>query len=403
MSGGTRSYEMARRFVTQGHQVHMVTSWREPSADLKGFDNNIDGICVHWLPVTYSNHMSFTDRIKAFFKFAFKSAKKITDIKADLIFATSTPLTIALPAVFAAKRHKIPMIFEVRDLWPELPIAMGVLNNPVSKFLAKRLELFAYNNSAAVVALSPGMKEGVIRTGYPSEKVAVIPNSSDIDTFRVDTERGHKFRAQREWLGDNPLLIYTGTFGLINGVGYMVDLAFELNKLNSDVCVLLIGEGLEFEKVTEYARTLGVLNKNLYIEKSLPKRDIPAALSAATMASVLFIDKPEMRPNSANKFFDALAAAKPVMTNFGGWMHDLVETHDCGLAMWRKPIDLVAYELEQKIHDTEWVKRSSKSSFELAQKYFDRDDLASQLLSVLLETSKGCPEKAHIIAPGDYI
>ena len=402
MSGGTRSYEMARRFVAQGHEVHMITSWRESRDDQAWFENDVAGIHIHWLPVEYSNHMSFADRIKAFFKFAFKSAKKAAEIKADVVFATSTPLTIALPAVYAAKKQKIPMVFEIRDLWPELPIAMGALKNPVTRFLAKRLELFAYRNAASIVALSPGMKEGILCTGYPSRKVAVIPNSSDIEMFRVDSDVGKAFRAKRDWLGDKPLLIYTGTFGLINGVGYMVDLAEALSKLNSDVRILLIGDGAEFNKVTNQAKAVGVLNQNLFIEESLPKKEIPAVLSAATLASALFIDKPEMRPNSANKFFDALASGTPLMINYGGWMHELIEARGCGLAMWQKPIEQVAKELDQKMQDAEWLEQASQSAMKLAEESFDRDLSAKQLLAVLEATLQGQPDSAEIIAPGTY-
>jgi glycosyltransferase involved in cell wall biosynthesis len=186
MSGRTHSYEMAKHFVQQGHEVHMVTSWRESSVNTSWLSDNIKGIHVHWLPVECTNKMSFPNRIKAFLKFVIKSANKTVSIKADIIFATSTPLTIALPAVYAAKIQKIPMVFEVRDLWLELPIAMGVLKNPLVRFLVGHLELFSYNNSQAINALSPGMKDGVIKTGFfPPSRVSVIPNSSNIAMFNV--------------------------------------------------------------------------------------------------------------------------------------------------------------------------------------------------------------------------
>jgi len=403
MIGGTRSFEMARRFVSFGHEVHLITSWREPSACKKWFRTTEDGINVHWLPVQYSNEMTFASRIKAFFAFAFKSASRAAEIDADVVFATSTPLTIALPAVYASKKQKIPLVFEIRDLWPELPIAMGALRNPFTRFLARQLELYAYRNSSSIVALSPGMKNGVIRTGYLRERIAVIPNSSDVEMFQVDLNVGEQFRAKRNWLGDKPLLIYAGTFGLINGVGYMVDLAVELLKLNSDLKILLIGEGAEFDLILRDAKFRNVFNVNLFFESSLSKSEMPAALCAATVSSTLFIDLPEMRCNSANKFFDALAAGKPVLLNFGGWMHDLVETHGCGLAMWKQSIDIVAQELALKVHDTEWLKRASHSSLKLAEEYFNRDVLAKQLISVLEATVNGCPECAGRIATGDYI
>src|SRR5690625_4937567 len=149
MSGGTRSYEMARRLVAAGHDVHMITSWRQPDPARKNWFTTIEeGIKVHWLPVPYSNHMSYQERIKAFFRFAFQAGNKAKALQGDIVFATSTPLTIAIPAISASKKHRIPMVFEVRDLWPELPVAIGAIRNPALIWMAKKLELWAYKHSA---------------------------------------------------------------------------------------------------------------------------------------------------------------------------------------------------------------------------------------------------------------
>lgn len=201
MSGGTRSYEMARRMVAAGHEVHMVTSTRDPNHRHAGwFVSEEAGIQIHWYPVPYSNDMSYAQRMAAFWSFAIAARKKAIQLEGDVVFATSTPLTIALPAVPAARKKKIPMVFEVRDLWPEMPIAIGALNNPLLRFAARRLEHWAYKNSAAVVALSPGMKAGVVATGYPAERVAVIPNSSDNRDFAFDAEAARQFAPpERGW------------------------------------------------------------------------------------------------------------------------------------------------------------------------------------------------------------
>ena len=403
MSGGTRSYEMARRLVAGGHEVHMVTSWRgdaERSSDW--FMTEEAGIKVHWLPVPYSNHMSYRERISAFFRFAFLSMSKAKKLDGDVIFATSTPLTIAIPAVFAARRNKIPVVFEVRDLWPELPIAMGALRNPIFKRAAQRLEDWAYRNSEAVIALSPGMKAGVVRNGYPVKRVAVIPNSSDNNELVYNQAAATAFRSSRGWLQSRPLLLYGGTFGRINGVGFMVDLAKELLSVNPEIRVLLVGDGQEKHKIQEQARSAGVLNVNLFIENSLPKRDIPALLSATTIASSLFIDLPEMQPNSANKFFDALASGTPILLNYGGWQHELVEAKGCGLAMWRKPIKLVAQEVAKKIVDEIWLEHAGRAARELAETVFDRDRLAVQFAEVITAAAERKGQSAEEIAPGKY-
>ena len=195
MSGGTRSYEMAGRFVAAGHEFHMITSSREGNNNASRWvEEIIDGIHVHWLAVPYLNNMDFKGRILAFLKFAVASGIKACKIGGDMIFATSTPLTIALPAVYAKMRLRKPMVFEVRDLWPELPIAVGVLKNPFLKESAKWLERFAYKNASHLVALPPGMADGVIKSGYPPDMLHVIPNSCDIDLFPFDEGSPNLFR-----------------------------------------------------------------------------------------------------------------------------------------------------------------------------------------------------------------
>lgn len=403
MSGGTRSYEMAKRMVAAGHEVHMITSWTEKTNHTGWFSEEIEGIHVHWYPNQYSNSMSFSERIKAFTKFASAASKKATSFKnADIVFATSTPLTICIPAIAASKLLKIPMVFEVRDLWPELPIAIGALKNPLLKSVAMKLEIWAYKNSSAIIALSPGMKKGIVKTGYPSSQVAVIPNSSDNIEFKYNPLAAKNFRDSRSWLGNSPLLVYTGTFGKINGVSYMVELAQELKKINSNIKILLVGDGAEKELVISKAKQAEVFEFNLFYESQIPKREIPGLLSAATMASALFIDLPEMRPNSANKFFDALASGTPVFLNYGGWMHDLVNKHHCGISGWQINLKSVAKNLNDKMNDRVWLDKAAKSARELAETEFDRDKLANQLINVLELTLNNKSAQVETVATGKY-
>ena len=294
------------------------------------------------------------------------------------------------------------MVFEVRDLWPEMPIAIGVLTNPLLVKVSRVLEVWAYRSAASVVTLSPGMKNGVVRTGYPSSHVAVIPNSCDNVEFAFDPEAAQKFRASRPWLGDKPLLIYAGTFGRVNGVGYAVELAKALLALGSNSRLLLVGDGAERDVVMQQARAAGVYGQNLFFETNMTKREIPALFSAATMASSLCIDLPEIRVNSANKFFDTLAAGKPIFLNYGGWMHDLVTAHGCGIAAWGRSIEEVVQELHQRLHDPDWLQKAGAASRHLAETHFDRDVLAQQLEQVLSAAVNGKSDKAKAIAPGCY-
>jgi len=382
--GSIRSFEMARRFVERGHEVDLITADRLAPEASSGWRESVEaGIRVHWLPVPYSNVMSATERIKAFFRFAYGAAQKAASIKADLVFATSTPLTIALPAVWASKRQKIPMVFEIRDLWPELPIAMGAIKGQPTIAAAEWLERFAYRNAAHVVALSPGMKDGVVRTGYPAERVHVIPNSSDIALFDVPASAGEVYRAQHAWLGDRPLIVYIGTLGQINGVSYLAELAAKVRAEAPEVRFAVVGGGQEEAKIRARAQELGVLNETFFMPGKVPKKQVPHILSAATMASSLFIDLKEMWDNSANKFFDGLAAGRPIMINYGGWQADILQETGAGIVLEPHDMDAAKDALLKVLRDKAWLADAGQKAHQLAKERFSRDGLAKNLIGVL--------------------
>lgn len=385
MSGGTRSYEMARRLVAKGHEVNMVTSWREDDDRKDWFETEEAGIRVHWLPVPYSNTMGFQERIRAFLRFAWGAARKAASLPADAVFATSTPLTIALPSAYAAWRQKAPMVFEVRDLWPELPIAVGALKNPFLRKAAQWLEGFAYSRSKSIVALSPGMKDGVVKTGFSEKKVAVIPNSCDLDLFDPDNSDAQAFRREHPEIGGAPLVVYAGAVGRINGVDYLPHIAASCAKQGYEIQFAVIAKkSMEEQKVRDISKRLEVLGKNLHIYPSVPKRKMPEILAAADVALSLFVDLKTMWANSANKFFDALAAGTPVAINYGGWQAKMLEQTGAGIVLPPTNPEKAARILGYFLQDKEQLKAAAKAARHLAEERFSRDLLANQLEQVLL-------------------
>lgn len=386
----TRSYEMARRLIASGHDVLMITSAAMLPAPYNACQRTqrmeIAGIPAVVIPVNYANAMSFPARIRAFASFAVQASRHTTRQHADVIFATSTPLTIAIPGIIGKLWHRVPMVFEVRDLWPELPIAVGALKNPALRTAAHALEWIAYHNAAHVVALSPGMAAGVIRRGIPAARVSVIPNSCDVDLFDVPPERGNPVRAQLGLAPDQPLIVYTGMFGLINGLTYLVDIAAHARTIAPDVRFLLVGDGAERERVLEHARRRDVLDRNLWVWNPMPKQDLPDLLAAATVATSLFVNLPPMWNNSANKFFDALAARKPVAINYRGWQADLLEESGAGIVLPTDNPEAGARELCAFAQDQQRLAAASDAARELAYTRFLRDDMARKLESILRET-----------------
>lgn len=388
MAGGTRSYEMARRLVARGHEVNLITSYCESSRRKGWFTTEESGIRVHWLPVPYDNSMPFGARIRAFLRFALGACARAAQLEADVIFATSTPLTIAIPGIWASRRRRVPLVFEVRDLWPELAIAMGALPNPVLRKSAELLERTAYRSSAAVVALSPGMQDGVCRTGYPAERVSVIPNSADLELFASGEQDPAHFREAHPEIGPGPLVVYTGTLGMINGVDYCVEMAAAAKDRGAVMQFVVVGEGKMKPKIRELATARGVLGHNFHLLPAVSKAEMPDVLAAADWALSLFINLQPMWANSANKFFDALASGTPIAINYGGWQADLLRETGAGIVLPPERPEEAAEQLIEFLDNPEAAVAAGKAARQLAEDRFDRNQLAKELEQVLVKAVK---------------
>lgn len=389
--GGTRSYEFARRLIASGHEVHMITSAaRLPqyTSNSKVSHQNIAGIPTTIIHVPYKNAMPFNQRIRAFFEFAWLASREVVKHKADVVFATSTPLTIAIPGIAAKLWHRIPMVFEVRDLWPALPIALGALKNPLAIMAAKWLEWIAYHSSAHIVALSPGMAEGVKRRNIPENRVTVIPNSCDLDVFDVPSERGQAIRQQLHLTPEQPLIVYAGSFGLIYGLDYFVEIAAVMRDELPSAYFLMIGDGATKERIVARAKQIGVLGSNLDIWNPIPKTQLADVLAAATIATSIVIPEKRLWDNSANKFFDALAAGKPIAINYGGWQAELLHETGAGIVLPSDDPVEGARQLAEFVQDSARLRSAGEAARHLARTRFDRDMMASQLETILCSVGK---------------
>ena len=390
-SAGARSYEFARLLQQRGHETTILCGRGDRSGLVSQTGRlvekcELDGLRILQLNVFYSQEMGYLRRMLSFVWFVLLASwVAVSQRDVDVIFATSTPLTIAVPAIVASRINRRPFVFEVRDLWPKVPIGLGILRNPLLIALARGLERLAYRCATHIVTLSPGMRDGIIRAGVPAEKVSVIPNACDNDLFDVSPEVGLAFRARHPYLMDRPLVVYTGAFGMVNGLDYLVRLAQQVRSLDESIAFLLVGAGSEKEALYDLAQDLGVLNKNLWLMEAIPRHEIPAVLSAATIATSTFIPNPVLWHNSANKFFDALAAGRPIAINHGGWLADLLHASKAGIVLPAHNLDKAAEMLIEFLRSESRLERARQAARVLARERFDRSRLVAQLERVLLD------------------
>jgi glycosyltransferase involved in cell wall biosynthesis len=386
--GGTRSWEFSTRLVRDKWQVCMISGElgieNISSEYILSFFANYSGkFSLNTIAVNYSNSMTYSQRILAFLDFAIKSSLQILrEPKTDLTFATSTPLTIVIPALLRKWIRGTPYVFEVRDLWPEMPIAVKAIRSPLAIFLARQLERIAYRNASHIVTLSPSMKASIVEQGILPEKIEVIPNGCDNEGFNIPESVGWEFLRQHPELSGGPLIVYAGTLGYVNGVNYLAYLASYMLKIMPEAKFLIIGSGACENEVKELSRELMILEKNFWMWSRIPKTEMPALLSACTVATSIFLPIPEMEKNSANKFFDALAAGRPIALNYGGWQKEILERSGAGISLPGKDPEAGAIQLADFLDNPDRLQQARTAARTLANTEFDRDLLYAKLASV---------------------
>lgn len=384
--GGIRSYCMARRLIDSGHSVTMVCgSFAGNRTGLEGaFVNGkrsgvFEGIDVIEFDLAYSNSDGILLRSWTFLKFAFRSVSLVITQTYDLVFATTTPLTAGVPGIVARHLMRKPFVFEVRDLWPELPKAMGVIKNPIVIHLLSLLELISYRSANHIVSLSPGISQGISRRGIEASRITLIPNGCDLDIFSVPKlELGIEGIKKGDFVA-----LYAGTHGAANGLASTLEVARKLKQKNRhDIKILLVGDGKEKRDL------LNVVNQealdNIIFLDPVKKSELASLMTGVDVGLQLLANIPAFYyGTSPNKFFDYIASGLPVITNYPGWISDLLTQHEAGLSASADDADSFVACLEYLADSPEVRQRLSINAKKLAKGYFDRDQQASKWVECL--------------------
>ncbi len=395
-AGGTRSYEFARALIARGHRVTMVCGRSdfarsrtpdgaaEPTAP-RECRRVVDGIEVIELPLAYSNHDSLLKRSRVFLRFALRSVAIALREDYDLLFATTTPLTAGIPGIVMRLFRRKPFVFEVRDLWPELPKAMGVVTNPVVLAALSLLEWASYRAASACIGLSPGIVDGIRRRSRAGLPVAMIPNGCDLELFRP----GERARLALAGVAPNECVaVFTGAHGLANGLDAVLDAAAELRRRGrTDIKFAFIGNGKLKPALRGRAGREGLANCLFF--DPMPKRQLNAIVASCDVGLMILADVPAFYyGTSPNKFFDYLASGLPVLNNYPGWLADLIREHGCGVAVPPRDPRAFADAMEQLADHPQERRTMRDRARQLGEARFSRERLAADFVA-WLETAAG--------------
>ncbi len=369
-NGGTRSYDLSKEFVAKGVEVIILTSTSVKKSSKRWYVYKRDGLEIHEICIPYDNSFGKLRRVNSFFKFLFFTTIHLMKLNTDIVLATSTPLTVGIPALFKKWFGKTPFIFEVRDVWPEAVIAIGAIKNKSFQKILYRLEKLIYKNAAAIVPLSTDMQKSIV-SRYPQFKDKtdiVIENIAEINRFQSNSEKIDLEKI----IGFQPrfIVLYAGTFGKVNGIHKVIELAEKTLHIDKELAYILVGSGAEKENVMQLAKDKNVLNKNIFIFDPISKSELPKWYNAVSMGSSFVIDIPELGANSANKFFDTLAAGKPVLINHKGWQAEVIRDRNVGFVL---PYDVTDKEAEDFVNYTKntlLIESQEKSAIELAKEKY---------------------------------
>lgn len=381
-AAGIRSYEMAQALIRRGHNVTMVCgSYGLGQTGLNGpFKGKrrrgvVDGIEVIEYDLSYSNRDGLLRRTWLFARFAFSGVGLALTAHYDRLFATTTPLTACLPGVAARWLRGKPFIFEVRDLWPELPRAMGVIRNPFVLTLLAALEWVAYRSAHRLIGLSPGIVEGIVRLKRRRPRVALVPNGCDLNIFAD----GSAAPWRPDGVGNDDLMaIFTGTHGQANGLDAVLDAAAVLKKRKREnIRLVLVGDG-KF-KLALKARAVAEGLDNIIFHDPVDKQALAGLMAAADLGMQCLANVPAFYyGTSPNKFFDYISAGLPVLNNYPGWLADMIKSHSCGFAVSPDDPASFADALERAADDRPALKVMGRNALDLARSQFDRRRLTDE-------------------------
>lgn len=391
-AGSERHFFFCKYAVSKGHHAAAVTSnvdYKNACVKIQGepgtISRNIEGVDIHYV-YSYANFRgSFLKRFYYYLTYFFSSIVQSFSVKrVDVIYAVSTPLTVGFLGYIISRLRGIPFVFEVTDVWPDAPVACGVVKNKALIRLAHWLEMFCYNKAAHIVGLTRGIRDNIIAKGIDPGKVSVITNGVDFSLF--NSTLGDLTRSEvraRYGFGDRFVAMYMGAHGAYNALDTIIETA---SILKDDPLFLFVFVGDGDAKSRLQQRTVDLGLTNVMFLKPVPRVESASLLCAADTFLLPNRKGEFFTGNLPNKLFDFLASARPVIVAGAGETPELVMAAGCGRvgdaedcrAMADALIELANFPVEERM-------AMGASGRKYVLEHYDRNRLSERFLEILTE------------------
>lgn len=380
--GGTRHHEMARQLVAMGHRVTVVTgtiSYMTGTSGQRRPGRSTDEVGVEIIRCrAYGGwHASFPARVLSFVTFMASSTWTAFFVpEVDVVWITSPPIFQAASGWVVARLRRAGLLLEIRDLWPEFAVAVGVLRQPILIRLSLWLEGFLYRHAGQIVVNSPGFVEHVAARG--GREIQVIPNGVDPAMFHPE-DRGEAFRKEHGLVGKF-VVLYAGAHGMSNDLGVLLEVAERLVD-RPEIAFVLLGDGKEKPILQMNAAARGL--KNVTFLPPMAKTEMSQALAASDVGVAMLKPIAAYKTTYPNKVFDYMAAGRPVLLAIDGVIRALVEKAHAGLYVEPGDAQALAQAIGELAADVQRAHELGDNGRRLVEGRFTRRQTAEQLAGAL--------------------
>jgi glycosyltransferase involved in cell wall biosynthesis len=384
--GHTRHFEMAQYLRDHGHELVIVASDLNYQTGQRTVERHgvfteqmIDGVRVLRSYIYPTLHRSYFWRIVSFFSFMFSSVWTALSVNdADLIMGTTPQIFQAVSAWFVAFIRNKPFLLEVRDLWPEFGISMGVITNPIVIALTRWLEKFLYARATHILVNSPAYKEYMVAKGVPANKITYIPYGTDVDMFNPSVD-GLSVR-RKLGLEDKFVVLYAGALGQANDIYTVLCAAKHLND-EDQIRFVFWGDGKERPNLQSEAERLDL--QNVIFAGVCPKKEMPFVIASSDVCLAILQNVPMFRTTYPNKVFDYMAAARATVLVIDGVIREVIESSDGGVFVEPANHELLAKTILELSKDPQRVKQMGVNARAYLVQHLDRRDKLDETLLLL--------------------
>jgi len=391
----SRAIEMASNLVKLGHTVTVITEMPNHPQGITHPDYRgkfflrewLEGIEVIRIWVYTSPKKTFATRMLFYLSYAVTATLAgIFSTRAgyDLIYASSPPLFVGGAGMLLSIFKRIPMVFEIRDLWPESAIELGELNNPTAIKLSTLFEESCYHRARKIITVTAGIRRKLVDRGFNAEKIHLIPNGANTKLFTYRDSGRREVRNQLA-LNSEFLILYAGIFGIAQGLETLVEAAKRLRS-EQNIKFLLVGEGPTKTEITDLVHQYQL--SNVILHPQVPRSDIPDYFSAADI-SIIPLRKIELFKGALpSKMFDSWACECPVLLCVDGEAREILEAANGGYYIQPEDAEVLAVAVARLYHDQSRLSEFGINGRRFTEQHYSREALAMKLTALLQSVTR---------------